>query len=136
MKKPTLIFLLIIIIFTVSGCNKVSGDDTEGINVIATIFPPYDFVREIAGDKVNISLLLPPGTESHSYEPTPQDIIKIQKCDLFIYNGGKSESWVNTVLESMDSKINTLAMMETVTVVKEETVEGLYSKVLSEFVRR
>lgn len=125
MRKLIILFLILIIVFTVPGCNIVSNGNPEGINIVTTIFPPYDFVREIAGDKVNITLLLPPGTESHSYEPTPQDIIKIENCDLFIYNGGKSESWVNTVLESMKSDINTLAMMDNVTVVEEKIVEGM-----------
>lgn len=125
MRKSIILFLILIIVFTVSGCNNVPSDNPKGINIVTTIFPPYDFVREIAGDKVNITLLLPPGTESHSYEPTPQDIIKIENCDLFIYNGGKSESWVKTVLDSMERDINTLAMMDNVTVVEEKIVEGM-----------
>jgi len=68
---------------------------------------------------------LPPGSESHSFEPSPQDIIKIQNADLFIYAGGESDYWVNTILESMDNKVNTLKMMDTVTVFEEELVEGM-----------
>lgn len=56
---------------------------------MTTIFPPYDFVREIAGDCVDLKMLLKPGEESHSYEPTPQDMIAIENSDVFIYVGGE-----------------------------------------------
>ena len=69
-----------------------SGDGAEDgkIRVVTTIFPQYDFVREIAGDEVDLQMLLKPGEESHSYEPTPRDIIAIQNSDVFIYVGGHS----------------------------------------------
>ncbi|MDR2619422.1 MAG: metal ABC transporter substrate-binding protein [Treponema sp.] len=96
------------------------------INVVATIFPPYDFVREIAGDKVNLTMLLPPGAESHSFEPTPQDIIKVQNCDVFIYVGGESDAWVEMILESMDtSRMEIITFMDCVEVVEEVVVEGM-----------
>jgi len=100
--------------------------NTEKISVIATIFPPYDFTRAIAGDNAEITMLLPPAAESHSYEPTPQDIIKIQNCDIFIYNGGDSDAWVDKVLESMDAgKMKIVKLIDCVEVVEEEIVEGM-----------
>ena len=60
-----------------------------GVNIVATVFPAYDFARQIAGDDGNVTLLIPPGSEAHSYEPTPQDIIRIQNCDLLVCNGGE-----------------------------------------------
>jgi zinc transport system substrate-binding protein len=96
------------------------------INVVATIFPPYDFVRAIAGDKVSLTMLLPPGAESHSFEPTPQDIIKVQNCDIFIYVGGESDAWVEEILDSMDtSRMEIVTLMDCVEVVEEEIVEGM-----------
>jgi zinc transport system substrate-binding protein len=100
---------------------------TDGkINVVTTIFPPYDFTREVAGDKVNLTMLLKPGAESHSYEPSPQDIIKVQNCDVFIYVGGESDAWVERILESMDtSRMEIVTLRDCVEVVEEVIVEGM-----------
>ncbi|MDD3411166.1 MAG: metal ABC transporter substrate-binding protein [Eubacteriales bacterium] len=91
------------------------------LRVITTIFPAYDFARQVGGDDVEVTLLLPPGSESHTYEPTPQDVIAIQNADLFINNGGESDAWVRNVLDSMGEKApKTLAMMDCVDKVEEE----------------
>ncbi|MDR0401087.1 MAG: metal ABC transporter substrate-binding protein [Treponema sp.] len=106
------------------------------VNVVTTVFPSYDFVREIAGDKVNLRLLLPPGLESHSFEPTPRDIIQIQNSDIFVYVGGESEAWVERILDSIDSSSarasssrtgprRVVSLMDMVEVVEEEIVEGM-----------
>jgi zinc transport system substrate-binding protein len=108
-----------------------SGARNRAVNngkpdVVATNFPAYDFARQIAGDRVNLFMLLPPGAESHSFDPTPQDIIRIQNSELFIYVGGESDVWVDRILESMDtSKMNIIRMMDAVEVVEEEIVEGM-----------
>lgn len=103
--------------------NKV---ENEKISVVATIFPQYDFVRQIAGDDVELKMLLKPGEETHSYEPTPQDIIAIQNSDLFIYVGGENDAWVEDILESMpDNGRKTLKLVECVDTVEEEHVEGM-----------
>ena len=96
------------------------------ISVVTTIFPPYDFVREIAGDEADIKMLLKPGEETHSYEPTPQDIIAIQNSDVFIYTGGENDVWVEDILSSMpDSDLVTLRLVDCVETVEEEQVEGM-----------
>lgn len=103
--------------------NKV---ENEKISVVATIFPQYDFVRQIAGDNVELKMLLKPGEETHSYEPTPQDIIAIQNSDLFIYVGGENDAWVEDILESMpDNGRTTLKLVNCVDTVEEEHVEGM-----------
>ncbi len=105
-----------------------AGGETSAkkLNVVTTIFPPYDFVREVAGENVDVTMLLPPGSESHSFEPTPQDIIKIQDCDLFIHGGGESDAWAARILDSMDtSHMKILAMVDFVDTVEEEIVEGM-----------
>jgi zinc transport system substrate-binding protein len=114
-------------IFTACGNNETPAADNGGkISVVATIFAPYDFARQIAGDKAEVTMLLPPGSESHSYEPTPQDIITIQNCDVFIYAGGDSDAWVTDILSSMDtSKMRIVTLMDCVEVVEEEIVEGM-----------
>lgn len=129
MKKIISIILSICFLtVTLSGCAQKNNvtEENDKVSVIATIFAPYDFVREIAGDDAEITMLLPPGTESHSYEPTPQDIINIQSCDVFIYVGGESDAWVNQILESMDtSKMEIIALMDCVDIVAEDIVEGM-----------
>lgn len=98
----------------------------QKISVVTTIFPQYDFVRQIAGDSVELKMLLKPGEETHSYEPTPQDIIAIQNSDLFIYVGGENDSWVEDILESMpDNGRKTLKLADCVDTVEEEHVEGM-----------
>jgi zinc transport system substrate-binding protein len=131
MKKLTMIALaLFIVVFALAGCGQsakpVAADNSDQLSIVATIFPPYDFARQVAGDKADLSMLLPPAAESHSFEPTPQDMIKIQNCDVFIYVGGESDAWVNKVLESMDmSKIKVITLMDCVEVVEEEIVAGM-----------
>ena len=129
MKKFISILLgVCLLLAIISGCtpNKDSAQSSDKINVVSTIFAPYDFVREIAGEQAELTMLLPPGSESHSYEPTPRDIITIQNCDVFIYIGGDSDEWVNEVLESMDtSKMEIITLMDCVEVVEEEIVEGM-----------
>ena len=111
------------------GSDQQSGENGRSearISVVTTIFPPYDFVREIAGDRVELKMLLKPGEESHSYEPTPQDIIAIQESDVFIYTGGENDVWVEDILSSMPKGGRlTLRMIDCVDTVEEEHVEGM-----------
>ena len=128
--KRILAILLSVIAVTVlfCGCKPPQEDNKENgkLNVVTTIFPPYDFAKQVGGDKVNVSMLLKPGMESHNFDPTPQDIIKVQDADLFIYTGGESDKWVRDILESDDKKPKkVLAMMDCVDKVAEDTVEGM-----------
>ncbi len=108
-----------------AGCGTQAGQESEGISVVATVFAPYDFARQLVGDRGEVTLLLPPGSESHSYEPTPKDIIGIQNCDLFIYVGGESDAWVADVLESVGEGVRTVTLMDCVELLEEEHVEGM-----------
>ena len=113
---------------TVPGSSGDPAENADGgkISVVTTIFPPYDFVREIAGDQADVKMLLKPGEETHSYEPTPQDIIAIQDSDVFIYTGGENDVWVEDILSSMpDSDMVTLRLVDCVDTVEEEQVEGM-----------
>ena len=128
MKKIISVILCMAAVLTLccSCATKETKKDDGKLNVVTTIFPPYDFAKNVGGESVNVSMLLKPGMESHSYDPTPQDIIKIQECDLFIYTGGESDEWVKDILESSDKKPKkVLAMMDIVDTVEEETVEGM-----------
>jgi zinc transport system substrate-binding protein len=128
MKRYILfVCVLVCLAANLSATGRRDAEKANGkINVVATIFPPYDFVREIAGDNVNLTMLLKPGSESHSFEPSPQDILTVQNCDVFIYVGGESDAWVETILESFDtSRINIVSLMDCVEVVEELIVEGM-----------
>lgn len=116
----------------VQGCAKQEDNEKNKevesgkLRVVTTIFPPYDFVREIAGDHVQLKMLLKPGEESHSYEPTPQDIIAIQESDIFIYVGGENDVWVEDILSSMkDPRKKVIRLLDCVETVEEEHVEGM-----------
>ena len=129
MKKLVSIFLSIVIIcslFSISGCGKTEKvQKSDGkISIVTTIFPYYDFVRQLAGDKADVRLLLSPGSDPHSYEPTPSDIVAIENCDLFIYNGGESDEWVDGVLSSIENKnVKVMKMMEYVTLRHEQSMD-------------
>jgi zinc transport system substrate-binding protein len=131
MQRKLLFALFIVsVLFCAAGCkpqkNRAAPADTGKITVTATIIPPYDFVRAIAGDRVNLAMLLPPASESHSFEPTPKDIITVQNSDVFIYVGGESDAWVERILGSMDtSGMAVISLMDAVEVVEEEVVEGM-----------
>lgn len=128
-KVAVLLLTAVALMIGVSGCRHVSEESKnreDTLRVVTTIFPQYDFVRQIAGEHAEVSMLLKPGEETHSYEPTPQDILKIQNCDLFIYVGGENDEWVEDILESIDTeKIRQLRLIDCVETVNEEHVEGM-----------
>jgi zinc transport system substrate-binding protein len=127
--KRVIIFICVLasLASTVSaGGRREAAQENGKINVVATIFPPYDFIRQVGGDRINLTMLLPPGAESHSFEPTPQDIIRIQNCDIFVYVGGDSDAWVEMILESIDTGgMEIVTLMDCVEVVEELIVEGM-----------
>ena len=104
-KFKGLVFVLMSFVVLLVGCDTDSqtGTVSDKLQIVTTLFPQYDFARVIGGDKVDVTLLLPAGMESHSYEPTPADIIKINKADLFIYTGESMEQWAHSIIESVDS---------------------------------
>ena len=114
-------------VLLLSACAPALPETTPkaGLRVVATIFPAYDFARAAAGDLAQVTLLLPPGAESHSYEPSPADILAVQDCDLFVYLGGESDAWVDTILENIEPRGVQLRMMDCVTLLEEETREGM-----------
>ena len=104
MKKISVILafiMLFLCVVTVCACTQTGNED--GISVVCTSFAPYDLAREIAGDGVSVKMLLSPGADSHSYDPTPKDILAVNKCDVFIYVGGESDVWVEDILSSVDN---------------------------------
>lgn len=126
MKKITAILIVLILLsLPLAGCGAESAPEREGISVVAAVFAPYDFARQLVGERGEVTLLLPPGSEAHSYEPSPKDIIEIQNCDVFIYVGGVSDAWVADVLESVGDGVRTVTLMDCVELLEEEHVEGM-----------
>ena len=112
-------FVLIYLVTMFTGSVSVAEKNNK-VTVVTTAFAQYDFARNIIGDKGEVIMLLTPGEESHTYEPTPSDILKIKECDLFVYGGGESEKWVDSILGSFDREIATVKMMD--------AVSGLYEQ--------
>ena len=127
-KKILILFLAAAVLF-LSSCGGEKAAEPDGkTSIVCTVFPAYDFARSVIGNsgEFDLKLLLKPGSEVHSFEPTPQDIINIKNCDIFIYNGGESDEWAKNILESIDTKdMKIIAMMDCVETVEEETVEGM-----------
>ena len=127
-NKKAVLCMILAFLVTLTACGAPPAEADDGkLTVVATVFPAYDFARAAGGELAEVQLLLPPGAESHSYEPTPADILAVQDCDLFIYLGGESDTWVETILESVDLRGETLRMVDCVPLLEEETVEGMES---------
>lgn len=122
MFKRIIAMIAALPILLLCGCGKVQKE-SEKLQIVTTIFPAYDFARQIFGDKADVTLLLKPGTESHSYDPSAKDIVKIEDCDLFIYNGGESDAWVDNILKTTND-VNAVRMMSFVEALEEEDLEG------------
>ena len=126
-KIAALALVLILTLSILSACApQAAPQEKGGISIVSTVFPSYDFARQItAGTNADITLLLQPGEEVHSFDPTSQDIIRIQNADLFLYVGGENDVWVNGVLAGLDKNVNTFRMMDYVTLYEEELVAGM-----------
>ena len=126
MKKIIIAIISILLLVTITGCNTTKKDNK--LTILTTNFPSYDFARAITKEVPNTSveMLLKPGTEMHNYEPTPKDIIKISKSDIFIYVCGESDEWITDLLDNIDTKnTKVIKLMDLVDTVEEETVEGM-----------
>lgn len=100
--------------------------DGGKLQIVTTLFPYYDFARAIAQDRADVTLLLSPGREAHSFEPTPLDAVTISEADVFLYNGGEGEYWVESMLDAAGEHIAVASrMMDYVDALNEEYVEGM-----------
>lgn len=132
MRKILCVLLsAVLAVSALSGCAVQKNPDADDgkLHVVTTIFAPYDFARQVGGDDVSVTMLLRPGCEVHAYEPTPKDIIAIRNADVFIYVGGESDAWVQTVLEGVDNPdLRVVTLMDCVELLHEETVEGMQAE--------
>ena len=112
MHSKKIMLLLIIFLTFLLSCQpaKESNSDDKKLRVIATIFPIYDFAGNIGGDKIKITMLLPPGTDAHHYELRPEDIVKVSKTDIFLFTNFEMEQWAYKIINAADKNTNMLAI--------------------------
>lgn len=136
MKRFLSVFFSILFILTAfAACAESEETKTESksqqreekkLSIVCSIFPQYDFCKEIAGEKADIELLLKSKTDLHNYKPSAEDILKIKNCNLFIDIGGESDEWVNDVFESIGSeKPAVLSLIDVVDAKDEQALEGM-----------
>ena len=113
-----IIILLITFMFLLTGCTAAKNDSGK-IKIVAANFVCYDFARTVAGDKAEIKLLITPGSDIHSFEPTAKDIADIKNGDLFLYIGGESDTWADKILQNNDTEKN-IKMIDCVTKIENE----------------
>lgn len=131
-NRISLLLALAIIVGLLAGCGQQNNTNkTDKLSIVTTIFPEYDWVKEILGDtaeNAEITMLLDSGVDLHSYQPTVDDIVKISDCDLFLYVGGESDGWVEDALKNAPNEDRTVINLLDVlgdSVKEEETVEGM-----------
>lgn len=126
--KKTIIFLMLTILLA-AGCGNKPQEakpQEKKLRVVTTMFAAYDFAKNVGGDKAQVTMLVPPGTDIHAYEPTPKDIAGLEKCDVLVYVGGESDAWVDKILASLtNKKIEKVKMLEVVKPVEEEIKKGM-----------
>jgi zinc transport system substrate-binding protein len=132
MKLKKIILIIVVIIFVLlivcaiilKKHEKIENKNGK-LNVVVTSFSAYDFVRQIAGDKVNLTFLLGPGVDAHGYDPTASDLIKIQKSDIFVYIGGEMEKWTPKVLSNLDTKnTKVVCIADSIQKIDEQEIDG------------
>lgn len=129
-----LVLTLIIILSAFCSCTDKSKTDDGKLNIVTTIFPYYDFAKNIVGDKVNVNLLLSPGSEPHHFEPSPSQMVDIENCDLFIYTGGESDEWAESIIDGLDSEVKVLKLIDCVTTYNEEETDKTQNDEIDEHI--
>lgn len=126
MKRLFALLLALTLAVSLVGCGPRQRAEDGKLQVVCTVFPYYDFARQIGGDDVDVTLLVAAGKETHSFEPTPLDVITLSESDVFLYNGGESEAWVEDILSAAGENIAvTLPLMPQVSALAEEWAEGM-----------
>ena len=125
MRRVLCLVLLLLMLTGLCGCGEAEQSAEDGrLQIVTTVFPAYDFARQIAGERAAVTLLLPPGAEAHSFEPTAKDMARIRSAALFFCNGGESEAWAEELLDDGE-EIRCLRMLDCVEALEEEVREGM-----------
>lgn len=131
MKAKKIILIILLVIILISGIWILSiannaKENSDKLQIVVTNFATYDFVRQIIGESKDIEVifLLEPGMDSHGYEPTAQDIIKIKNADAFIYVGGELEQWADRIVETLEDNEKAVCLLDMADLIKESEVDG------------
>ena len=128
MFKAGIVFALTAVILF-GATEAISATPSERLKIVTTIFPAYDFARAVVGESADLSMLVRPGSEIHSFDPSPQDILSIRNADVFVYIGGESETWAKNLLKTLEFPDKAVVrLIEHVDAVKEEIVEGMQAE--------
>lgn len=129
LRKSVVFIVTISMILGMAGCGKTTEkEDNYRLKIMTSLFPYYDMARAVIGDVkgIDLKMIVTPGQDSHSFEPTPSDVIQMENADVLIYNGGSLETWIDTLLDSLNNKNQIqMKMMDYVDVLNEEIVEGM-----------
>jgi len=127
LKKIVFAVIASCMLLMLASCeNQSSEEKNEKIKIVASAFPHYDLVKQIVGDKADIVMLLPAGGEVHTFDPSVKDIMNVAHCDVFVYNGGVSDLWVENVISSSENEhMIKFSFMENCMLIKEGIVEGM-----------
>lgn len=129
LRKSVVFIVTISMILGMTGCGKTTEkEDNYRLKIVTSLFPYYDMARAVIGDVkgIDLKMIVTPGQDSHSFEPTPSDVIQMENADVLIYNGGSLETWIDTLLDSLNNKKQIqMKMMDYVDVLNEEIVEGM-----------
>lgn len=129
LRKSVVFIVTISMILGMAGCGKTTEkEDNYRLKIVTSLFPYYDMARAVIGDikGIDLKMIVTPGQDSHSFEPTPSDVIQMENADVLIYNGGSLETWIDTLLDSLNNKNQIqMKMMDYVDVLNEEIVEGM-----------
>ena len=133
MKKILFIIVTILIIglgvIVILNMTQKPKNSSQKITIVTTLFPLYDFAKNIGQDKVEVSLLLPPGIEAHSFEPKPSDIIKINNANIFVYTGEFMEPWAHDIIESASKNVKIVDASKGIKLIKEQEQEDNHNSV-------
>lgn len=106
MKRVSILLLAVFLITGLAGCRgeRQRSAEKPRMKVVTTLFPLFDFAGKVGREKVEVTLLLPPGVEPHDFEPKPKDLATIQEADVFVYTGSTMEPWVQKILKAIDTR--------------------------------
>lgn len=118
--------ILTMIMIFCTACSSAATQKSDRVQILTTVYAAYDIARQTAGSYADVTLLLKPGSEAHTFEPSPQDMITLSNCDILICAGGENDAWVDTLLDSIDApQMHIIRMLDLVDALEEEIVEGM-----------
>jgi zinc transport system substrate-binding protein len=121
--KKIVVFIFMLTAFFAFG--QALAEDGAGLDIVVTDFPCYDFARAVAGDSDGITMLIKPGAEAHTFDPTPADVAAMMEADVFIYIGGESDVWAEEMLSTIEGGPLVLRMFDCVEAVETEHLEKI-----------